>query len=379
MKSHSKNPPPTHGKTSSPLPGKFIQGLLFFSSPTLAILIWRVIGECWDQNNQLKPLLWSGLLILTAGFGIVTTLGLRRVKKLENAHAYRAAFFTGLGLISIRWVILSVTEGYSLSPVHYILLTLSLFTGGLVVSGFQYGIVENTFPPSEEIKRKVEEKYRHHNPTPPPTHQYKRVFDFTLAFFGILISTPMWVLISLLIWLHDPGQIFFIKNCAGYRGINFPLLKFRTMEMEAEKETGPIASDTPDQRVNRIGKLLRRTALDELPQLVNILRGEMSFVGPRPLRTVVEAEYLKEIHGYAGRYDMLPGLSGLAQIAGDYYLPSRDKLRYELIYAKNASLFFDIKLIFLAFVLVFWLHWKKDWDGRVQRSWIKWDCKPQKR
>ena len=153
MKSHSKNPPPTHGETSTPPPGKFIQGLLFFSSPTLAILIWRIIGECWEQNNQLKPLLWSGLLILTAGFGIVTTLGLRSVNKLENAHAYRAAFFTGLGLITIRWVVLSVTEGYSLSPVHHILLTLSLFTGGLVVSGFQYGIVENTFPPSEEIKR----------------------------------------------------------------------------------------------------------------------------------------------------------------------------------------------------------------------------------
>jgi lipopolysaccharide/colanic/teichoic acid biosynthesis glycosyltransferase len=137
-------------------------------------------------------------------------------------------------------------------------------------------------------------------------------------------------------------------------------------------DTGPIASNQQDQRVHVIGHFLRKTALDELPQLLNILFGEMSFVGPRPLRTVVEVEYLKEIPGYAARYDVLPGLSGLAQIAGDYYLPSRDKLRYERIYAQHVGLGFDIKLILLAFVLVFWLRWKKDWNGRVPRAWIRW-------
>jgi lipopolysaccharide/colanic/teichoic acid biosynthesis glycosyltransferase len=124
---------------------------------------------------------------------------------------------------------------------------------------------------------------------------------------------------------------------------------------------------------------LRKTALDELPQLLNILGGEMSFVGPRPFRTIVDIENFNDIPGYAARYDVLPGLSGLAQIAGDYYLPSRDKLRYERIYAGHTSLGFDIKLIFLAFVLVFWLRWKKDWDGRVPRAWIRWAPGPKKR
>jgi lipopolysaccharide/colanic/teichoic acid biosynthesis glycosyltransferase len=316
-----------------------------------------------------------GAVLLAVSLGLTTALGFHSANRNKDILAYRLAFFAGALLVTIRWIMFEVA-GDTPSPFYvYILLMLSLFIGGVFASSLHYGLVEDTFPPSEAITQEVQRKFLVYTTQPHPIPVSKRLFDIVLASLGIILSAPIWVVICVLIWLQDPGPIFFIKNCVGYRGENFRVLKFRTMRLGAEKETGPILSNEHDQRVLVIGQVLRKTALDELPQLLNILRGEMSFVGPRPKRTVVDVEYLKEIPGYAARYNVLPGLSGLAQIAGDYYLPSRDKLRYERIYANHATLGFDIKLIFLAFVLVFWLRWKKDWDGRVPRSWIRWTPK----
>ncbi|MCK4961598.1 MAG: sugar transferase, partial [Anaerolineales bacterium] len=114
-----------------------------------------------------------------------------------------------------------------------------------------------------------------------------------------------------------------------------------------------------------------KTALDELPQLLNILRGDMSFVGPRPQRTVIVHAYLKEMPEFAERHRIRPGISGLAQVAGSYYITPRQKLRYDRLYGRYASLGFDIKLIMLAFLLVFWLRWRKDWNGRLPRRWLR--------
>ena len=331
--------------------------------------VWYELGRLWGHNQLSSKV---GLILVSYCFAGFTPVGLKGIKNLKENHANTLVFFFGVGLISLRWVNLWVSQGFSYSILYYIGLILSLIIGLLRLTSLKYGLIENTFPPSEEIKREVEEKYTAYRPTPPLIPALKRAFDIGLAVLGILLSSPLWIIISLLILLQDPGPVFFIKNSVGYRGKTFRLLKFRTMKMNAEEKTGPIASSNPDDRIRGLGHFLRITALDELPQMINIIRGEMSFVGPRPLRTMVEVEYLKEIPGYAARYDILPGISGLAQIAGDYYLPSRDKLRYERIYAENLSLGFDIKLIFLAFVLVSWLRWKKDWDGKVPREWIKW-------
>jgi lipopolysaccharide/colanic/teichoic acid biosynthesis glycosyltransferase len=121
--------------------------------------------------------------------------------------------------------------------------------------------------------------------------------------------------------------------------------------------------------VLRSGYLLRKTALDELPQLLNILLGEMSFVGPRPQRTVLVQGYLSELPEYAQRHRVLPGLAGLAQVAGDYYLTPRQKLRFDRLYIEYTSLGFDLKLITLAFLITFWYRWQKGWDGRLPR-WL---------
>ncbi len=137
----------------------------------------------------------------------------------------------------------------------------------------------------------------------------------------------------------------------------------------AEASTGPVLSSEDDGRVLLIGRILRKTALDELPQLINILKGEMSIVGPRPQRTVLVYNYLEDIPEYAERHHVLPGLSGLAQVAGDYYLTPRQKLRFDRLYIHHAGLGLDLKLISLAFLITFWYRWHKGWDGRLPR-WL---------
>jgi lipopolysaccharide/colanic/teichoic acid biosynthesis glycosyltransferase len=377
VETKTKKPSPEQKKPILLSLSKVLQLTALVAGVIFGILIWWGLGRLWGQNKTAGNdpnmfFVWIGLIVLTVGFIGLTPLGLMELGNLKDNKANQIVFFSGVGLITLRWVGLWISMETSYPVTDVFLLIFFLYMGLLLSSSLKYGLIENTYPPSEKVKEEVEESYRAYRPPPPIIPTSKRIFDLALAWMTLLLSFPLWIIISLLILLQDPGQVFFIKNSVGYRGKTFRLLKFRTMKKDAEEKTGPIASSNPDDRIHRLGQFLRITALDELPQMINIIRGEMSFVGPRPLRTMVEVEYLKEIPGYAARYDILPGISGLAQIAGDYYLPSRDKLRYERIYADNLSLGFDIKLIFLAFMLVLWLRWKKDWDGRVPREWIKW-------
>jgi lipopolysaccharide/colanic/teichoic acid biosynthesis glycosyltransferase len=199
----------------------------------------------------------------------------------------------------------------------------------------------------------------------------KRAFDLALAGLGILLSSPVWVLLSVLIWVEDPGPILFVKNSVGRGGVNFRQLKFRSMVRQAERETGPVLAEEGDRRVLRIGRLMRKTALDELPQLINILKGEMSFVGPRPQRTVLVREYVREMPEYAERHVVPPGLAGLAQVAGSYYITPRQKLRFDRLYVRHASLGFDLRLLAVAFLVVFYLRWRPRWNGRLPRRWLR--------
>ncbi|HSO26774.1 MAG TPA: sugar transferase, partial [Anaerolineales bacterium] len=202
---------------------------------------------------------------------------------------------------------------------------------------------------------------------PTPTPLSKRLFDLCLACLGLLISAPVWLAGGFLIWFEDPGPVFFVKNSVGKDGHSFRQYKFRTMVRGAENETGPIMAQVGDQRVLRFGRFMRKTALDELPQLINILSGQMSFVGPRPQRTVLVLGYLQQAPEYAGRHRVLPGLAGLAQVAGDYFLTPRQKLRFDCLYIRYSSVGYDLRLIGLAFLIAFWFRWQKDWDGKLPR------------
>ena len=150
-------------------------------------------------------------------------------------------------------------------------------------------------------------------------------------------------------------------------------------ERPRESASSIICPRVKDDRALVVGVFLRKTALDELPQMLNILRGDMSFVGPRPLRTVQVYGWLQEIPQWAVRHQVRPGLSGLAQVVGSYYYSPLQKLRYDRIYIRHISLAFDLKLLFLAFMVVFYLRWHADWDGHIPRRWLRWGTRPSVR
>lgn len=291
---------------------------------------------------------------------------------VSRGWCYRIAFFGSLAVFIIHWLVILISSTQSLGLLLVLPVALGAFCGGLLVTSLEDKFWEDNSPPSDSIQLEVHQRHLEIIGVPDPTMTSKRLFDFFLAYFGLLISMPIWLLGSFLVWIEDPGPLLFVKNSVGMGGINFRQLKFRTMVRGAEENTGPVIASEVDERVLVIGRLLRKTALDELPQLINILHGEMSFVGPRPQRTVLVRDYLERMPEYAERHRVLPGLAGLAQVAGDYYLTPRQKLRYDRLYISYADLCYDLKLIFLAFAITFWYRWQKDWDGRIPRKLIRW-------
>jgi len=191
----------------------------------------------------------------------------------------------------------------------------------------------------------------------------KRVFDALLASVGLLISAPLWAVFAIAIKLEDGGPVFFAQPRCGRRGRVFQALKFRTMAPDAERAQGPTYAVPGDPRVTWTGRLLRATALDELPQLVNIFLGQMSFVGPRPERPEFVEEFKKELPAYEQRLQILPGLTGLAQIYGHYNSSPRAKLRYDLLYLKRRSFLLDVRLILLSF----WISLRGRWQLRGKK------------
>lgn len=173
----------------------------------------------------------------------------------------------------------------------------------------------------------------------------KRAFDIVASLAGLIICLPFFPLIALMIWVSSPGPIFYVQERVGQGGRPFKLIKFRTMINDAESRTGPVISVEEDPRVTPIGKHLRAMRIDELPQLFNILKGDMSLVGPRPERAVFVEKFLEEIPEYQYRFKVKPGLTGLAQVEGGYSTDVREKLLYDLLYIRNHSFLLDIQII----------------------------------
>jgi lipopolysaccharide/colanic/teichoic acid biosynthesis glycosyltransferase/VanZ family protein len=198
----------------------------------------------------------------------------------------------------------------------------------------------------------------------------KRPFDIALSLFGIVVSLPAWGAIALAVWLEDRGPIFYAQERVGRNGRTFRAFKFRSMIPEAEKGRGPVQASENDPRVTRVGRVLRATAMDELPQLFNILRGDMSFVGPRALRpNELEAgeaagpESLGDIRGGRERHAVRPGLTGLAQVYLPGETPRRKKFRYDLLYIRTMSFRTDLELIALSF----WITFRGRWESRGEK------------
>jgi len=182
----------------------------------------------------------------------------------------------------------------------------------------------------------------------------KRLFDFSFALSIFIISLPLWPIIFLLVKLSSRGPIFFRQIRLGRNERPFRIIKFRTMRV-AGNDGAPTAAN--DRRVTKLGGFLRKTRLDELPQVINILKGEMSFIGPRPERPEIAAELEKQIPFYKTRLLIKPGLTGWDQISGKYHSPSPadtlEKLQYDLFYLKQRSLYLDLTITLRTLATIF--------------------------
>jgi len=175
----------------------------------------------------------------------------------------------------------------------------------------------------------------------------KRIFDLFFAIVLLIISLPFWLIIGLIVKLDSTGSIFYRQTRIGQQGKPFVLTKFRSMGKDAEKD-GPKMAQKNDPRITKFGKFLRKTRIDELPQLWNIIKGEMSFVGPRAERPEFHQELKEKIPFYQERYLIKPGLSGWAQIKygyGSSVADNFEKVQYDLYYIKNRSFIFDLSII----------------------------------
>lgn len=198
----------------------------------------------------------------------------------------------------------------------------------------------------------------------------KRIFDVTLSASGLLFSFPLWLVIAVFIKLEDGGPVFYGQERVGRNGRVFQSWKFRSMIADADARFGRRQAAENDPRVTRVGKILRKSAMDELPQLWNIFLGDMSFVGPRALRPQEiehfsngQTVHLENVPGYHFRQQVTPGLTGLAQVFADRDIPSRYKFRLDALYIKRQTFWFDIMLV----VLSFWITFRGKWEHRGRK------------
>ncbi|HIS60161.1 MAG TPA: sugar transferase [Candidatus Faecousia faecipullorum] len=181
----------------------------------------------------------------------------------------------------------------------------------------------------------------------------KRALDLVLSSLILIPAAPIMGLVALAIKIEDGGPVFYKQPRLTRNGREFDILKFRSMVVDAEKTAGAVLAEGNDPRITRVGKFIRPFRLDELPQLINILKGDMSFVGPRPERKVIADEYCKDIPEFSFRLKVRGGLTGYAQIYGKYNTSAYDKLRLDLMYIENYSFLLDIKLIVLTLRILF--------------------------
>jgi len=187
-----------------------------------------------------------------------------------------------------------------------------------------------------------------------PYEIVKRVLDIIISIFFLVLSSPLWPFIAITIATTSRGPVFFRQTRLGHFEKPFTILKFRTMQIEGN---GHEPTSINDPRVTRIGHFLRASRLDELPQLINILKGDMSFIGPRPERPDIAGELKKAIPFYSQRHLIKPGVTGWDQVSGEYHSCSIEdtykKLQYDFYYLKNMSFYLDVSIFFKTIVTVF--------------------------
>ncbi len=184
----------------------------------------------------------------------------------------------------------------------------------------------------------------------------KRAFDFVLSIIAVIVLSPLFLFAALLIKLTSKGPVIFTQIRVGKDGRLFKIYKFRTMRVNAEKETGPVWAAKDDPRLIPAGKFLRKSHMDEIPQFFNVLKGEMSVIGPRPERPEFVDQLRKKIPEYERRLAVKPGITGLAQVWHRYDETIEDvkkKIKYDLLYIKKVCLWTDVRIFLRTFRVVF--------------------------
>ncbi len=191
---------------------------------------------------------------------------------------------------------------------------------------------------------------------------YKRPFDLSLLLVSHIFLAPLllllWIILPVAIWTNDWGPVFYVQRRLGKDGKEFKLFKFRSMVPGAENETGAVLASEDDPRITPIGRLMRARALDELPQLINLWRGDLSLVGPRPERPELFSKIVADLPNFHDRLKVRPGLTGVAQVFGRYSSEPRIKLRYDRLYIKNMSPFLDISILLKSILFTIRGRWQ---------------------
>lgn len=180
----------------------------------------------------------------------------------------------------------------------------------------------------------------------------KRAFDIVFSLIFIIVSLPIFIILILLIKIIDGGPVFYFQKRLTMDKKEFVIIKFRTMKVNAEKETGAVLSHATDDRLTNIGRFLRKSSLDEIPQIFNVLCGDMSIVGPRPERSHFIKKYNRINEYYKYRFNVKAGITGYAQVYAKYDSSYRDKLDFDLYYISNYSILKDLKIIFKTIIHV---------------------------
>ena len=181
----------------------------------------------------------------------------------------------------------------------------------------------------------------------------KRAFDICVAIFGLMFCALPMLIIAIAIKSSSKGPVFYSQERLGLNGKKFMLVKFRTMVADAEKQGAQWSQGDNDSRITKVGAVLRKTRLDELPQLWSCLTGDLSLIGPRPEREVFYNKFEEHVHGFSERLKVRPGLTGLAQVSGGYDLRPEEKVVHDIEYIKNRSIGLEIKILFKTVKVIF--------------------------
>lgn len=175
---------------------------------------------------------------------------------------------------------------------------------------------------------------------------FKRLFDIIASLIGLIIMLIPMIIVAIIVKCTSKGGVFYTQERLGKGGKPFKIIKFRTMYIDAEAKGIRWCISENDSRITKVGRTLRKYHIDELPQLWCIFSGKMSFVGPRPERECFYTEFEKYIHGFSERLKVVPGLTGIAQIHDDFLMRPELKIKYDIMYIKNRSLWSDLKILF---------------------------------